>query len=177
MWPWGHAALGYLLYRLLTWQREWRLSDGPVIALAIGTQFPDLIDKPLAWTFGVIPSGRSLTHSLISAAIILTVVLYITRRSSRKSLGIGFAVGYLSHLLGDALSPLLELDVVFLRFLLWPLYPPPPYESDSSFLVHFLNMEMDSFFMFELAIFFLGVVVWVYDGYPGLQKVTQFFRR
>ncbi|WP_224448753.1 metal-dependent hydrolase [Haloprofundus salilacus] len=173
MWPWGHAALGYLLYRLCSWQREWRLSDGPVIALAIGTQFPDLVDKPLAWTFGVIPSGRSLTHSLISAAIVLAIILYITRKRNREPLGIAFAVGYLGHLLGDALVPLLELDFVFLRFLAWPLYPPPPYESDSSFLAHLQNIEMTSFFMLELLIFCIAVVIWIYDGYPGLQKGRQ----
>ena len=50
--PWGHLAIGYLCLSLAI-RARWRVPpQGPaVIAVAIGTQLPDLIDKPLAWTF------------------------------------------------------------------------------------------------------------------------------
>ena len=57
MWPWGHLVFGYLLY-LLVRPRAWRNGDRfAVIVLMIGTQVPDIVDKPLAWWFGVLPSG------------------------------------------------------------------------------------------------------------------------
>ena len=60
MLPWGHLAVGYLAYSLAVRVR----SGGPpaglaVAALAVGTQFPDLIDKPLVSWVSVLPSGRS----------------------------------------------------------------------------------------------------------------------
>jgi hypothetical protein len=59
MWPWEHLAVGYLLYSVscVLWGRyPTRIG---VAALAFGTQFPDLVDKPLGWWLGVLPSGQS----------------------------------------------------------------------------------------------------------------------
>ncbi|KTG08973.1 hypothetical protein AUR64_14285 [Haloprofundus marisrubri] len=169
MWPWGHLAFGYLWYRLVGHRWEWPHTDSTVIALAFGTQFPDIIDKPLAWTLAILPSGRSLAHSLLTATIVIAVALAIARYLSNKSIGVAFAVGYLSHLLGDALVPLFELDPVYLRFLLWPLYPPPPYESDTSFLEHFLNIETNLVFVSEIVMVGFVAVLWISDGCPGIR--------
>lgn len=58
MWPWGHAAIGYLLFSMDTRLRYGRRPGGPAtILLFFGTQFPDLVDKPLAWTLPLLPSG------------------------------------------------------------------------------------------------------------------------
>jgi hypothetical protein len=50
MLPLGHAALGYLLYtvagRVSGKQVPLRYA---IVPLAVGTQFPDLVDKPLAY--------------------------------------------------------------------------------------------------------------------------------
>ncbi|MFD1514137.1 metal-dependent hydrolase [Halomarina rubra] len=171
MWPWGHAALGYLLYRVVlpSRGRPWPPSDGTAIALAVGTQFPDLIDKPLAWSFGLIPSGRSLAHSLVLATIVCLLVVTIARRSGQSKPAWAFAFGYYAHLLGDALLPILQLDAEFLSFLAWPLLPPPPYESDSSFLEHILNLSPTPFTLFGLLLTVFAMGIWIYDGYPGLR--------
>ena len=63
MWPWDHLAFGYVWYTLAS--RGWDgrpPSNAAAIALAVGTQFPDLVDKPLAWWLDVLPAGRSLGH-------------------------------------------------------------------------------------------------------------------
>ena len=60
MWPWGHLALGYLLHSPLARARFGRPpTDRATLLLVIGTQLPDLVDKPLAWWLGVLPAGRS----------------------------------------------------------------------------------------------------------------------
>ena len=48
MWPWEHLTIGYLAYSLLS-RLAWRRPPtvGTAITVAFGTQFPDLVDKPL----------------------------------------------------------------------------------------------------------------------------------
>jgi hypothetical protein len=49
MWPWGHLAVGYLLSAGAAYLRDHSSPRGlAVVALAAGTQLPDLLDKPLA---------------------------------------------------------------------------------------------------------------------------------
>jgi len=68
MWPWGHLAVGYLLWSVLVRDRRFRPPTGAeTLLLAVGTQFPDAVDKPLAWSLGVLPNGRSLAHSVFLA--------------------------------------------------------------------------------------------------------------
>lgn len=57
MWPWEHAAVGYLLCSAALAARRTVLNDIPVIALGVATLLPDLIDKPLALWLGVFPEG------------------------------------------------------------------------------------------------------------------------
>lgn len=57
MWPWGHVGAGYLVYTLLRRHTGERPAGAAVLALAVGTQFPDLVDKPLGWTVGLLPGG------------------------------------------------------------------------------------------------------------------------
>lgn len=173
MWPWGHLAVGYLAYSLVSHLFARRRPDGPAaIAVAFGTQFPDLVDKPLAWSFGVIPNGRSLTHSLISAVLIVVVVELLLRRWGYGRVATAFAVGYLSHLFGDALYPALEGDFYALGFLAWPVVPPIEYATEQSFLAHFRQLSLDSFVAFEFALGGLVFLLWLLDGAPGLGLVA-----
>jgi membrane-bound metal-dependent hydrolase YbcI (DUF457 family) len=171
MWPWGHAAVGYLVYvafRRLRGDR-WPADDTATVALAIGTQFPDLVDKPLAWSFSILPSGRSLAHSLLIGSVFLAVVLVVAKRYDRSEPAVAFAVGYCAHLFGDALLPLLRLDFAFLSFLGWPLLTLPPYESDSSFLAHILALRPEPFTVFGFLLTLGTIGLWIRDGYPGLR--------
>jgi len=130
MWPWGHLAVGYVLYSLGVRARTGEAPDGwNVVALAVGTQFPDLIDKPLAWWLGVLPGGRTLAHSLLVAVPLVLVLGVLARRYDAGPRATAFAVGYLSHLAGDALVPALVGSPRELAFLLWPATPMVVYEN------------------------------------------------
>jgi membrane-bound metal-dependent hydrolase YbcI (DUF457 family) len=129
--PLGHATLGYLLYVPFALLTDRRLPYGLTLGvLLVGTQFPDLVDKPLAFV-GVLPTGRTLAHSLLFAVVLLVVLRSVTRRYGRPNLTIPFAFGYLSHLLGDVVVPLMAGRIGELTFLLWPVLPSPEYGADN----------------------------------------------
>lgn len=177
MWPWEHLAVGYLCYSLLLHLGFGRSPrNGPTIALVVGTQFPDLVDKPLAWTFGILPNGRSLAHSLLTALVLLALVRFVFYRYRRPWLANAFGIGYLTHLAGDALYPLLAGDLYYLSFLAWPLAPAIEY-GEKSFAAHLPSFELSMFSMAELGLMVLLVGLWLLDGMPGLTPVVQMPRR
>ncbi|NEU58080.1 metal-dependent hydrolase [Halorussus sp. MSC15.2] len=173
MWPWGHLAVGYLLYTAFVhlWHR--RAPDGPpTVALAFGTQFPDLVDKPLAWTLDVLPTGRSLTHSLLTAVVLVIVLELLLRRRDHGTVATAFAVGYGSHLFGDALYPVLDGTFSSLRFLVWPLLPPIEYSTGQSFIAHLDQLSLDSLVVFEVVFGVCVFALWLLDGAPGLRVLA-----
>lgn len=174
MWPWGHLAVGYLVYSLLShiqWGSPPR--EYSVLALTIGTQFPDVIDKPLAWTFGVLPTGRSLAHSILTVVLVLALLRLLVRHRHSIRLVTAFGVGYLAHLGADSLQPLLTGDYASVRFLAWPLLRPIDSGTAQSFLAHFGSIEVTSFFAFELGLVGLAIGVWIADGAPGLAVIRD----
>lgn len=186
MWPWEHLAFGYLLYSLVV-----RLGDGDpprtaaALALCVGTQLPDLIDKPLAWVVGVLPSGRSLGHSLPFAVVLLLVVVALSRTSGTPAPGtvLAFAVGHLSHLAGDVLYPVLIEGELSVRFLLWPIVPaagggsvdalPHLFDLIATFLAFLATPRGALYALFEVALLSAAVVVWIVDGSPGLAALRR----
>lgn len=174
MWPWGHLAVGYLAYSLYTRTRTTQPpEDAPTLALAVGTQFPDLIDKPLAWTVGLLPNGRSLAHSVLTALLVIAALKVLAHRRARSVLANAFAIGYLSHLGADALHPLVERDLLSVAFLAWPIVPAIEYDTDKSFLAHLHSIEFTPFFTFELGLVVLTLLVWIRDGAPGLVAIRR----
>ena len=174
MWPWGHAAVGYLLYSLYSRRRYRRgPSNVAAILLGFGTQFPDLVDKPLAWTLAVLPTGRSLGHSLLTALLVVGVARVVARRYGRSEYAVAFGIGYLSHLAADALYPLLNGEFVNLSYLVWPLLPLPVYDTDRSILGHFLSLELEPFVLFEFGLVALALFVWWYDDTPGIRTLLR----
>jgi membrane-bound metal-dependent hydrolase YbcI (DUF457 family) len=128
--PLGHAAFGYLLYIPFAWITDYRLPYGLTLgALLVGTQFPDVVDKPLAY-YGVLPSGRSFAHTLFFAAGLLVLLWAATRRLGGRDLAAAFGFGHLSHVLGDIVATVVTGSVGDLTFLLWPVFPAPQYTSD-----------------------------------------------
>jgi hypothetical protein len=131
--PIGHATFGYLLYALFAWTTRHRLPYGTTLAaLLVGTQFPDIVDKPLAFV-GVLPSGRALGHSLFFTAGVFLLLWRLSRRYDCSHLAVAFGFGHLSHIVGD----IVVMDfsrpgaVSDLSFLLYPVLPAPLYASDN----------------------------------------------
>lgn len=149
--------------------------DAPTLALALGTQFPDIVDKPLAWTFHILPNGRSLAHSLLTAVVVLAALRLASRWRGSTDLANAFGVGYLSHLAGDAVGPALAGEYHYISFLAWPLLPPIEYDH-GSFLSHLASFQPSMFSMTELGVFGFVLVIWIVDGAPGFPQVRNRYR-
>jgi hypothetical protein len=179
MWPWGHAALGYLLYVVYVWVRaRERPTGGAVVAVVLGTQTPDLIDKPLAWYVHVLDYGRSLAHSVLTGgALLLAVVLYLRHRGHRR-LATAFAVGYLSHLVGDSYGSALAGEWEQLAFLVWPLLPIPGAEDElEGLLAHLATLDASVVYS-EGVLLAAGVaLLWLLQGAPGVRTLFEWVRR
>jgi hypothetical protein len=174
MWPWGHLAVAYLLY---TVGRHWRFDRPPrplpVIALAVGSQTPDLIDKPLAWNFGILPGGRTLAHSLFVLALLVPAVVLVSDRFGHRPIGIGFLAGYGAHLLADIPPAVLSGEFVSAAYLLWPLLEQPPEDPVAGILdaiLHYYTLGAYEWFQFGLLA--VAALVWYRDGTPGVGLVT-----
>ena len=129
--------------------------------LLLGTQLPDLIDEPPAWWIGVLSSSRSFGHSML-VVIPLVVFVYFRLESDRSIGSVGFAVGYGSHFLSDAIPSLVgSSDRV--TFLIWPILAPPQY--------HFQPALWPPTVYVNPVTLTLGLavgVLWIVDGMLGL---------
>jgi len=178
MWPGGHLAFGYVLYSLGTRARTRAPpTDLNALALAVGTQFPDLVDKPLAWWVGILPGGRTLAHSLVVMLPLLAVLALLARRVGHTPQVTAFGIGYGSHLVGDALGPLLVGSYSELAFFLWPLTPTVIYDSEPSFVWHFASISLTPMFIAELGLGIGVVGLWLVDGSPGIGTLRKLVRR
>lgn len=174
MWPWGHLAVGYLLYTLLSRTHCDRSPTGSAtLAVIIGTQFPDLVDKPLAWSFDILAVGRSLAHSLVIASAVIALVRIGAARRDRPLLALAFGVGYLSHLATDAIQPLIQGEYTALAYLGWPLTHPPIDGEELGFIGHFMTMTVTPLFILQFVLVGVAVVVWWYDEAPGLNSIRR----
>ena len=178
MWPWGHLAFAYVLYSGVVHLRYRRGPAWPgIVLVALGSQTPDLIDKPLAWTLNVLPSGRSLGHSFLVGTVVVFVAVALLRRYRLK--GWPFALGYYSHLLGDSIRPLLDGRIHDLAFLLWPFFEPettgtgPPV----GIVRYLLNAQLEGSVLFELGLAAVVFVWWLLDGAPGVRPLWRLIRR
>lgn len=184
MWPWEHLAVGYLLYSGYV---HFRGDEAPTpmaaVAVALGTQFPDLVDKPLAWTFGFLSSGVSLAHSVFVAVGVSTFLIVLAKRRDRTEPAIAFVVGYLSHLPADVLYPALLGRGITIETFLWPfVIAPAPVRSGfgENFVYYFvqflafLGTERGmTFLVLEVVLLAVAVLVWRFDGYPGLPALSR----
>ncbi|QFU82296.1 metal-dependent hydrolase [Natronorubrum aibiense] len=173
MLPLGHLAVAYLCYSLLTRVRfKSPPTHVPVLIVLFASLFPDLLDKPLAWGLGLLPSGRTLGHSLLFL-VPLSIGLYVfTRRYGRSEYAVAFAIGVLPH------SP---LDIMTLlwdpysseQFLLWPLFsfPIPP-------ILDSYHPPLGAFYILsELGFAALAFMLWWYDGFPGFKLLRAGFEQ
>lgn len=177
--PWGHLAVGYLLYSLGVRLRHRVPPEGPaVIALVVGTQLPDLVDKPLAWTFGVLPSGRSLGHSLLFVVLLGAVVWNVGRRYDRRPAAVAFLIGHLSHVVVDVLPAVRAGQWEIVGALLWPLLPVYQYpgELNRGIVDFLLALDFAALPLVGVVASVLTLGLWVVDGLPGLKTVIDSIR-
>jgi hypothetical protein len=184
MWPWGHLAAAFLVYAAYSRLRyRHRPTEAAAILVAFGSQLPDLVDKPLAWTVSVLPSGRSLAHSLLVLGPLFVAAYLLARRRDRAAdrenrregarapLVVAVGIGAVVHSLTDGLYPVLSGEFGALAFLAWPVADLPEYEVEQSFAAHFAQMALTPEFAFELLLVALAFAVWTRQDYPGLDTV------
>lgn len=178
MWPWGHLALAYVLYSSLVHLRYRLPPTWPGVALvAFGSQAPDLVDKPLAWTFSILPTGRSFGHSLIFGTAIVVAVVLLLRRLDLPGEG-AFAVGYYAHLAGDSYQAVLDGQFHDLNYLLWPVLPlNTSGEQPGGIIQHLLSARLTEHMAFELGLAGIVFVWWLLDGAPGVAAMWNAMRR
>jgi hypothetical protein len=186
MWPWDHLAIGYLAYAAgVRVRRGGAPSSRAAVAVALGSQFPDLVDKPLAWSLGVLPSGTSLAHSLLFALPVCWLVGSFARRHGAGDAGVAFAVGYLLHLPADAVYGFLLGGSVSVGFFFWPLVPAidrPPvglFTRTGELFEGFLRIVATPaglrYLALDVLLFATAVGVWLRDGTPGTDLVSAAF--
>jgi hypothetical protein len=177
MWPWEHLAFGYVFVSLV-----WRLAgwdvDGPVaVWIAVGTQFPDLVDKTLWLAFDVVPTPRTVAHSLLTIAPVSTVAVVAATRANRRGWGLAFALAYATHLATDALPRVLDGYYDGVTFLLWPVLSPP--DSRETWLPRFLELLASpevyfSTLSYRTGFLLVALAVWFADGLPTVVDLYRF---
>ncbi|WP_144905886.1 metal-dependent hydrolase [Halobellus captivus] len=166
MFPIGHFALGYLAVALVRRIRDRPLPDGWLLgAVFVGSQLPDLIDKPLTY-YGVLESGRSFGHSLLVMGPVLIALLVVARRRGYGEASVALVVASLAHFVGDTYRIVLAGEWNALRFLLWPVFPPIDYPSDGiPPWIRVFNSLGDPRFLFQYALAVLAFGIWLSSRY------------
>lgn len=192
MFPWGHLAVGYLCYSVIC-HLFGRTPSGPAtVALALGTQFPDLVDKPLSWTFDLLPAGV-FAHTVFVTAAVSVLVLAVAARHSRTDLGVAFVLGYLSHLPADVLPSIAFGGDPNYWFLFWPVMARPGADVSNPVVgpgagaglltnaKYYFGQYVDQL-VGPVGVAYVGflccaLALWLYDGHPGTAVVGRFVRR
>ena len=189
MWPWTHFAVGYVAVSVIARARDRRVDDAAFVAVLAGSQFPDLVDKPLAWRFDLLPSGTSLAHSVFVAVPTCLLAWFVARRCGHGPLAFAFAVGYLFHLPGDIVyRTITSGGPPAAGALLWPLVSQPAGGEPAGLLeetlyyvrrysVFLSRPSALRYVLFEVSLLSTTLWLWLRDGRPGLGLVTGCLKR
>ena len=184
MWPWDHLAIGYLVVSLWRRGRSRRPPrEAEAIAVVLGSQFPDLVDKPLGWGTSLLPSGHSMAHSLPFAVPTAIAAYLITRRYGRGDVGAAFSLAYLSHMPADVLYPVVLGRSPNVGFLFWPFVEIPPSRTDAlagrvlelvvQFVAFLRTPQGFLFLVVELSLLAVAFLLWRRDGWPGVAAFAR----
>jgi hypothetical protein len=185
MWPWEHVAFAYLLYSpALHVARGRSPGDVAAVALGLGALVPDLVDKPLAWAFGVFQTGYGAAHSVLVVVPLLFVLVAAARRYDRAGPAVAYAAGHLSHLAGDLVYPFVAGAGVPVERLLWPVSTFPeagPSPGFVTLVTHYLReyaarvlaLDVGPLLLFEATLLGAVLVLWLFDGAPGTRALRR----
>lgn len=188
MWPWEHVIVGYITYSLLShFALRGAPSGAAAVAVVAASLIPDLIDKPLAWQFGVFPGGYAIAHSVFVAVPVALVATVLAARAGHPRVGVAFGIGYLVHLLGDLLSPYLQEGTVVLDRVLWPVeksqgeYPEGLIgefiDVFVPYVIDIVTLDPSPYLLTQLGLMGFAVLLWIYDGMPILREIAVGTRR
>ena len=184
--PWGHAAVGYVLYSLgcRAAGRE-PPSGAETLTLLFATQFPDFVDKPLSWELDLFTTGHAVAHSVFVALPLGVALLGVAINLGRRQLGVAFLVGYWSHLLADVMGPVQQGHAPDLNPVFWPIADPTGYETEYGLRrgLVYVGTYVDSLTSADpltvvaaAAIPLLALLVWLLDGAPGVAGARRYLR-
>lgn len=188
MFPWEHAVVGYIAYSLIC---HLVFRDSPSaresLLVLFGSLLPDLVDKPLAWQFGVFEGGYAIGHSIFFAVPISILVGLLAHRYGARRAGLAFVLGYLLHLPGDLISPYVERGDLEVEKLLWPIEQAGGtysggliggfLENFLPYLSELLSLELSIYSFLHLGLMGCAFLLWIYDGMPILREATTEIRR
>ena len=183
MWPWEHLAVGYVAVSLAFRLAGRPVGDDVALATVLGSQFPDLIDKPLAWSVAVLPSGTSLAHSVFVAVPLGALVVAFGYRRGKALVGVAFVLAYLLHLPGDALYDAVTVgEPPSWGAILWPVVQKPPgvdpggligetLSYGTQYLSFLATPAAARYLALEGALLLAALGLWLLDGKPGIHRV------
>lgn len=186
MWPWGHLAVGYLLYSpAVHLLRRRAPGTVAVLALALGTQLPDLVDKPLSWVLHLTPQGYSVAHSVFVAVPVGVAVVVLAADYGRIEAGAAFTLGFWSHLVADVVFAVALREPYAVERVLWPLVVLPAYSSRvpplsrvMEYVDRWIEYLLATAGPLAVAVYVAPLVgaglLWLYDGAPGLPRPSHF---
>ncbi len=188
MMPWEHVVVGYLGYSMFV-HIVYRQSPtaGETAAVVFASLLPDLIDKPLAWEFGVFESGYALGHSVFFAIPLSIVVGVLFRQLGRPKTGLAFGIGYLLHLPADVIPIYIQSGRWPIDRLLWPVRSTsgnPPDGFRDGLVTHvgnslelLVNLEQSLYMQGVVALMVFALLLWVYDGMPMVREPLVWLSR
>ncbi|GAB7017395.1 metal-dependent hydrolase [Halostagnicola bangensis] len=184
MWPWEHAIMGYVVYSLFC-HVYYRAPPGGLEAFAVvfASVLPDLIDKPLAWQYGIFESGYALGHSIFFAIPLSLAVGLLARSYGRTHAGIAFGFGYLVHLPADIIDGVVRDGYLEFGIVLWPFGSTRGHDHSVSFSEHFFSLlgtyyhelfsgDPSLYILAQFGIGLFAALLWLYDGAPVLRELA-----
>ncbi|NGM71199.1 metal-dependent hydrolase [Natronolimnobius sp. AArcel1] len=182
MWPWEHAIVGYLAYSLFCHLVFRRSPTGlEAFAAVFASVLPDIIDKPLAWEYGVFQTGYALGHSIFFAVPLSIAVGVLAHWAGRGSAGVAFGLGYLLHLPSDVLDGYVREGQAHPELMLWPLETVTEHDHGQGFTDQFwllftryqqdlLAGDLSTYMWIQLGLAGFVGLLWLYDGAPVLRE-------
>lgn len=167
---WVHAAVAYLVYRVIVRSvSEEHPAGGDIIALTGGALLPDLVDKPLALVVSSLPS-RSVAHSLLVTVALLVIVGVLASRREQRRLADAFALGYLSHLGADLVDSVFIPEET-LSFLFWPVVTEYHHIDTVGDLLALLSPT--PYVLAQTVVTLVAIALWIADGKPGYSSTAN----